>query len=364
MIPLSPSRIKTLKECHWLYHATYILNIPRTHNEGSCRGDIVHHICEELSKPENKGRYDKMIAVNKLSSDKEFLKEAEKRLSDNNFLNQENMDLIEKMLFRALKYDFFGEKIKGLKKHYSEIDFDTVVSVEDKKFRMRGFIDKLFLKDNNTAIIRDFKTSKETFKGEDLNNNIQDLMYRMAVKELFPEVNDIDFEFLFIKFDLNKKGYVVMERISDVELLGAKYELLEISEFLDSFDIEAAHSNFAGTKGYPKEGFSGILKCGKPYRQTKNKTTGQWDFKLENGKKIKSYMCSARLPFDYYALVDENDKMIVGTSVFAKDLEKLKKKAKKGQKIKLFHYEGCPYWKESDRAAGFHNDKDLRLDFE
>lgn len=365
MIPLSASRISCLKECSWLYHANYILNIPRTHNEGSCRGDIVHYICEELSKPENKKRFDAILENNSFLQDEIFLKEAKKRLSDNNFLTEENITLIDKMLLNALKYDFFGKDIKNLKNHYSELCFDEIIEVEEEKFRVRGFIDKLFIYDKNKALIRDFKTSKSVYKGEELENNIQDLMYRMAVKKLFPEIKDISLEFLFLKFNLKEKGYILMQKVSNAELIGAKYELLDIAKFLDNFSIDDAHSNFAAAKGFPTDGsFGGIMKCGKPYRQTKNKQTGEWELNMSTGKKQKSYICSARLPFDYYALTDQKGNIIPGTSVFPSKLEQLKKQKKKDQKIKLFHYEGCPYWRDSDKANGFSDDPDLRLDMQ
>lgn len=365
MTPLSPSRIKTFKECSWLYYATYKLCIPSTHNEGSCRGDIVHYICEELSKPENKKRFNKIVKENTFLNDSEFLEETKHRLKKNDFLTQENIELIDVMLLRALNFDFFGAEIKNLKNHYSELSFDKVIDVDGEKFRVRGFIDKLFIYDRDKALLRDFKTSKSVYSGEDLEDNIQDLMYRMAVKELFPEIKDVDMEFLFVKFDLEKKGRLVMKKVSDAELIGAKYELLEIGKFLDKFSVNDAYANFAATQGYPEGGgFGGVLKCGKPYRQTKNKATGQWDFKLDkNGKREKAYMCSARLPFDYYVVVDENDNIIERQSVFPKKLQELKKSLKKGQKVKLMHYEGCPYWRDYDKAQGFHDDKDLRLDF-
>ena len=70
----------------------------------------------------------------------------------------------------------------------------------DIKYKIRGFIDKLFLyKRKKFAIIRDFKTSKEVFKGKDQTDNLQDLMYSLAVKNLFPEYSERVSEFLFLQ---------------------------------------------------------------------------------------------------------------------------------------------------------------------
>ena len=93
----------------------------------------------------------------------------------------------------------------------------------DFLWEIRGFIDKLFLyKDTKYALIRDFKTSKETFKGKDAKDNMQDLMYSLAVKHLFPEYENKQSEFLFLKFDLipdvKKSGIVRMEPLDEHDL--------------------------------------------------------------------------------------------------------------------------------------------------
>ena len=71
--------------------------------------------------------------------------------------------------------------------------------------RYRLFIDKLFLyKDKSFALIRDFKSSKQVFKGKEVTDNLQHLMYSLAVKHMYPEFKTRESEFLFLKFDLTK----------------------------------------------------------------------------------------------------------------------------------------------------------------
>ena len=117
--------------------------------------------------------------------------------------DEDNVQMMKEMTLNGLMYDFFGNTDQEPTEEHSEKDFHIVVDDGTVKYKIRGFIDKLFLyKDKKFALIRDFKTSKETFKGKDAEDNMQDLMYSLAVKHLFPEYETKQSEFLFLKFDL------------------------------------------------------------------------------------------------------------------------------------------------------------------
>ena len=91
---------------------------------------------------------------------------------------------MKEMIFNGLTYDFFGKDLGKPNEDYSEKDFLIIENNGDIKYKIRGFIDKLFLyKRKKFAIIRDFKTSKSVFKGKDYTDNLQDLMYSLAVKK-------------------------------------------------------------------------------------------------------------------------------------------------------------------------------------
>ena len=74
----------------------------------------------------------------------------------------------------------------------------------------------------SSALIRDFKTSKQVFKGEDKKKNLQDYIYSLAVKYLFPDIKNRNSEFVFLKFELEKgdkpEGIMKMRKISDKKL--------------------------------------------------------------------------------------------------------------------------------------------------
>ena len=221
----------------------------------------------------------------------------------------------------------------------SERFFDLEIDKPEKgiRYAVRGYIDKLFKYKDNSVIIRDFKSSKQIFKGKELTDNLQDLLYTLAVKKLFPHFKKRQVEFLFLKFDLNSNGRVKMKDISEEELEGLEFHLTEIQKFIDNFDEETAESNFAGAQGYPSDGtFGGPLMCGKDgYKISKGQPVLD-----KSGQPIVAYICSIGKPLDYYVLKDENGKII--KSAFKENKESLK--AEEGQTIEMIEYKGCPYW--------------------
>ena len=121
--------------------------------------------------------------------------------------DEENLEMIKDMIFNGLTYDFFGGDTGKPTEEYSEKDFDIVKNDGSIKYKIRGFIDKLFLyKKSKYALIRDFKSSKSVFKGKEITDNMQALMYSLAVHKLFPEYTNRQSEFVFLKFGLDQDG--------------------------------------------------------------------------------------------------------------------------------------------------------------
>ena len=347
MNKLSASRIKVAQTCSWQYWAKYILKLPDKSNDGAKRGSICHLVFECLGNPRHKKHYSKILKNKDIFASKPVEKLVMKHAIKDQVDDEENIKLIKDMTLNGLEYDFFGKESGKPTKSISEKEFNINIDEDGKKYAIRGFIDKLFLyKKKKLAIIRDFKSSKQVFKGKEVTNNLQDLMYCLAVKHLYPEYLKRQSEFVFLKFDLSRdmlgktgKGLLEMSPIEDAELEGFEYELTEIQKYLDRFNIACAKRSFPADQDYPKDGtFGGPLGCGKEgYKQRKGK------FLLDaEGCKIENYICSVRKPMEYYVLLDKDDKIIA--SSFKDDKKRLQAKKQKGQKIQLRKYSGCPRW--------------------
>lgn len=353
---LSASRIKTLQQCSWKYWCNYKLKLPDKSNDGASRGWICHLIFELLGEPRHKKHYDIIINTGSIFNSKAIKKLTLYHARRLNVDDDENLDLIDKMTVNGLHCDFFGEDVDVPNEAISEKDFDIEIDSDGISYRIKGFIDKLFLyKKNKYALIRDFKSSKQVFKGKEVTDNLQNLMYSLAVKHLYPEYKNRESEFLFLKFDLTRdmfnkpgNGILRMSPVDESELSGLEYELTEIQSYIDSFDEEKAHSNFAGSQNYPSDGtFGGPLACGKDgYKMRKGEPVLDKD-----GKPIVAFICSYRKPFSYYALKDKGGKVI--KTCFTEDKEDLIKVKSDDQTIELMEYNGCPYWKKPEHVDFF-----------
>ena len=331
--PLSASRIKTAESCSWLYWCKYKLNLPDKSNDGAKRGSICHLIFEVLGLPKRKKYFNKIIKTQDVFCVPSIKKLILKHAVREGVSDDENVQLMKEMIFNGLTYDFFGKDLGKPTEDYSEKDFLITENNGDIKYKIRGFIDKLFLyKRKKFAIIRDFKTSKSVFKGKDYTDNLQDLMYSLAVKKMFPEYSTRVSEFLFLKFDLdensNNSGLVKMKPLDNDELHGFELQLSEIQRYLDNFTIKDAKRNYAAYKGFPKDGsFSGKLLCGF--------ATKKGELKIDGDPK---WHCPMKFDFFYYKVFDEKGDL--HSSVFEEDFDE--KSLPENFTYEIKYYEGCP----------------------
>jgi len=352
---LSASRIKTLQQCSWKYWCNYVLKLPDKSNDGASRGWICHLIFELLGEEKHRKNYETLINSGSIFACKAIERLVLYHAKKLNVDDDENLKLIDSMTINGLHYDFFGLDKEGLTEGISEKYFDIEIEGEDISYRIKGFIDKLFLyKDSSYALIRDFKSSKQVFKGKEVTDNMQNLMYSLAIRHLYPEYSTRQSEFIFLKFNLDKdmfgnagNGILKMEPVEESELNGLEYELTEIQSYIDSFDSEKAVANFAAKQDYPKDGtFGGPLACGKDSPKIYK---GQ-PVLDDQGKPVMAFICSYRKPMEYYALI-ENGKVI--KTSFIEDKEDLHKIKTDKQEIKLMKYEGCPHWKAPEHVDLF-----------
>ena len=351
LAPLSASRIKTAQTCSWIYWCKYRLKLPDSSNDGASRGSICHLVFECLGNPRHKHHYKSIIKAGTLKGSvavwKMVLNYAKKLKVD----DEENLDLIDSMTLNGLHYDFFGGDLGKPTEGISEKAFTIEVDEGAKRYRIRGFIDKLFLYSRKKkAIIRDFKSSKQVFKGKEVTDNLQNLMYALAVKHLYPQYLQRESEFVFLKFDLTKdlfgspgSGIIRMGDMSDEELEGFEYYLTEVQEFLDNFSEEDAVANLAAKQSYPSDGtFGGPLACGKDgCKMSKGKPLLD-----KEGNKIQAFICSFRKPCIYYVLINRDGTVI--KSVFEEEEHLLAAEESRGEKIEKRSYDGCPHWNRPD----------------
>jgi hypothetical protein len=343
---LSASKIKTLKACSWQYWCKYHLKLPDKTNSGALKGDTVHIILECLGSHRHKAHYDKIIKNKKTFSSKAIKRLIYKHIKRKKLNEEEDLDDICEMVLKGLFYDFFGNQHGEPTEVISEKDFELVVQQDDINYKIKGFIDKLFIYENaGLVLIRDFKTNKKKYEGKEISDNLQDYMYTLAIRKLYPHIKNIKMEFIFLKQDLEDGAVMEMQPKSKFELIGFEHELTGYQKYADTFSKSTAVSNMAANQGMPKDGsFSGKLLCGfaKQPNQIKKDGTPMW-------------YCTYKFPFRYFALYDKN-KALIKTAFDKKDLVKIQKP---DQKIIAENYAGCPCWQEAPPPEPVAKKKDV-----
>ena len=292
---LSASRIKTLETCSWVYWNNYHDKVPQTQNEGSLRGTICHTVFELLLNKRHKKHYKNIIENNSINGSKGISKLV-KKLSLEVGLAESHYELLDQMILVGLKEDFFGENGKIIE---SEYEFN--IENDKPKYHIRGFMDKP-IKIKKEMHIIDYKSSKYKFRGDELEANVQAMMYSLASRKLWPKLKPI-IKFLFLRFP--KKPTQELS-FNEEQIKGFEYYLEHIYEYINNFDENSAKSNFAIDS--PKNKWM----CG-----------------------IGSWVCPYKSPYDYNVKIDENNK-IIESSLDGKF------KNTENHKIEIRKYKGCP----------------------
>ena len=313
---LSASRIKTLETCSWVYWNNYHEKIPQTQNDGSLRGTICHTIFEILLNPKHKNHYNKIIKKDSITASKAITRLV-KRLKAKVGLNESNFELLDQMILVGLKNDFFGEKDGNI----VSPEYAFEIKNDQPKYHIKGFIDKP-IKSKNKMVIIDYKSSKAKFRGDDLQANIQAMMYSLASKKLWPKLKPV-VRFLFLRFP---KQPIQELEFSDDQIKGFEHYLEHINDYINKFDENSAKANFAIDNNKSK------WMCG----------VGNW-------------RCPYRDAYEYYVKLNQKGEIIESSlNNEFKDIT--------GFTIEKRKYQGCPKFNNTNKDDILDKKEDEFLD--
>jgi hypothetical protein len=305
---LSASRIKTLETCSWVYWNNYHTKVPQTQNDGALRGTICHTIFELLLNSRHKHHYDKIIKKNSVKGSKPVTKLI-KKLKLKVGLDESNFEILDQMIMVGLKHDFFCEEGKIIQPEYP---FE--IKNENPKYHIKGFIDKPVKKKKEMHII-DYKSSKYKFRGDDLEANIQAMMYSLASLKIWPKLKPI-VKFLFLRFP---KQPIQQLTFTEDQIKGFEHYLEHINEYINNFNEESAKANFA-------------------IDNEKNKWMCQ----------IGGWKCPYKDSYFYYVKLNTEGEII--ESNFDGNFKDIN-----GFTIEKRKYEGCPKWNKSSLPGNTNN---------
>lgn len=310
--PLSASKIKKLEDCSWSYWASYGLKLPDTSNEGAIRGSICHLVFEMLLNPRHLKNYKNIIKNHSIDGDG-CARLVKKHMIKEQIDTPENYLLIDQMILVGLKNDFF---IKNGELLGAEFKFD--IKNEEPSYYIRGFMDKPY-KVKNRVVIDDFKSSKAKFEGEEVESNIQAMMYSLAAKKTWPDLTP-EIRFIFLRFSDDP---MIKVKFNENTLKGFEQYLAYIQQRVNNFTEEDARKNYAFNQKN-QEGFKGKLLCG----------FAKYKGQLKKDGKVM-WACPYKFPFKYFVLKDKDNKTL--KSSFDNKFEPVD-----GQKVLELEYNGCP----------------------
>lgn len=298
---LSASRIKTLETCSWVYWNNYHEKVPQTQNDGALRGTICHTIFELLLRPRHKHHYNKIIKQNTVKGSQP-VERLIKKLKRKVGLDESNFEILDQMIMVGLKHDFFGQKDGKI----VSPEYPFEIKNDSPKYHIKGFIDKP-IKSKSKMVIIDYKSSKAKFRGDDLEANIQAMMYSLASKKIWPKLNPI-VRFLFLRFP---KQPIQELQFNEEQIRGFEHYLEHVNDYINKFDYSSAKANFA-------------------VHNDKNK----WMCGIGNWK------CPYKDPYEYYVKINDKNEIIESSmNEDFKDIE--------GYKIEKRSYSGCPKWNKN-----------------
>lgn len=327
---LSPSKIKTFSSCSELYAAKYLDKIPDAKNSGSVRGSIVHDLFELYT---NRKKYEK--TVNKIIQTnilpKSALRFITKKLKEEGFYSEENLNKCNNFVLTGLKNDFYceGGEIQPPEEHF-EIG---------EEYKIQGYIDKYAIYFDGIdyyCIIFDYKTQKSRFTTQELENNLQGFTYLLAVKNKHPKINIFKSYVKFILLDYSEDPIQIFKLKDQSQIDGFEAYLKYMNDLIINFKTKNRKDSLAAKKGFPKpeDGFSGLLMCGIGVNYANE---------LKKDGKTPKYYCPFRFGFEYYVPIKDKKE-----EKGFRDINLVDKWKEKGYSVQTKKYSGCPHWNKED----------------
>ncbi len=296
---LSASRVKQYLDCSWLFYQTYFKKVPENTHPKTKLGSLAHTILEAFTKKKHEKHYLLALKNKTVYASPAISRLVKMFLSKNPDVTPKIIADLDELIFVALNHDFECKDAKEILK--PEYDFN----IDFGDFAIKGFMDRVVIYDN-IAVIRDYKTQSKRFTSDQMEFNIQASFYQTAIKHCFGLPAKV--EFLLLRFPANKKDsqrYIQsVEPMSDGQINGFKFYLSHINKDIEKLDEENAKDNLKAQKDI------GFCK----------------------------FVCSLREPFDYWAKIDKEGKILE-----SKKFE-IDNGIKDGEYVERRKYSGCPWF--------------------
>jgi hypothetical protein len=249
-IRFSASRVKSLLTCSYAFYCKEVLMLPEKVWGRTFVGSCVHSILECLCNPRHKKHYDaivdkmaKKVAYEKSPVIARFIRIYQWK---NPLMTDEMVADINKMLKVALlDTDFFFEG--AIKVFEPEFKFEFKVG----EATIKGFLDRC-AEYPDKIIVRDYKSQRNKFTQDELDENIQALIYQYVMTLNYNKPTEMQFVLL-------RHGPKKNDPLNHLQIVpppppeafeGLKLYIQDIYEKLNGFSYEMACSRLCEDKGF------------------------------------------------------------------------------------------------------------------
>jgi len=212
---LSYSRISRYVDCPMSFYRLYVLGEKPIPNDALRFGSLVHGVLEDFYKAliarKHVGPMPKNEALDIFST-----RWASSGMTDPKLFEDG----------RAIVRNYVAAN--------PDFDFNTVLAVEKKfripvgEFEVLGYIDRIDRVDDDTIRVIDYKTNRLIFSRDEVESDLQLSVYQMAVRELFPEFDNVELEFHMLRHGARLKTSRTDEQLEDarafIEMIGRHIE--------------------------------------------------------------------------------------------------------------------------------------------
>ena len=313
---ISASSIKTLNTCNFLFYYSYLLRGETFLSPKTVLGSCVHEVFEALSNKRHRHLVEELLNqsnpnVFTITPLYKLVTKILKRnkLTDKMWLKDANM-----LIVNGLREDFYQDK--AISHFKAEHEF----WIKEKDLEVRGFIDRAAIYPPTEkyplgyVVCRDFKSQKELFTKDELDFNIQALIYQWA---LYRETGlPIFIEFVMLRHGIRQ----IVPWSSEDKIKGTISYLEYVSKYVNAFDIQKAKQNLAADD------------------PNKEWLCGKWAKAKDQLKKDGQpyFSCWARWPRTMYSVFKEDGDIKYTTD----DPSSIK--SDEWDNVKSFKFGGCP----------------------
>ncbi len=245
---ISASRAKTLTQCSMLYYLQEIEKIPQKVWARTNHGSVIHSVFE-MVMDKTRARRQKWLKniilngfdIKDYPSISRYIKFYNANKGKLDPYTDEEMGEMLDVAFKGIRTYFLDKDGQNflLPDYSNEERFEIDIGGGG---RISGFIDLIIRLSPTTYKIIDLKSQKNKFKKDEMADNIQGLMYQLAIWEKYQATGDV--EFILLRHKPTKqtplKHIQVTPQVCKAQLNGLKLYFCHLYGIVNQFSLQDA----------------------------------------------------------------------------------------------------------------------------